>query len=210
MARDRKRAKQRRAREARSGAARERRTETTTALPDELRPHEPDAPELASGEVDLADAQLALGRPELIEETRNGGEPSLGGSTTDEVLEHALHDEGGPIPGEEPEGLLGEQPEAIPGEELDELEQEQAELLEAERRARAVTAAPAPRPARREEGGRFASFLRGSWRELERVQWPDRRQVVQATAVVIGFVIVAGAFLGLTDYVAAKIVDFLV
>ena len=43
---------------------------------------------------------------------------------------------------------------------------------------------------------RLVHFLQGSWRELQRVQWPDRRQVIQATSVVIGFVIVAGAFLG--------------
>ena len=33
---------------------------------------------------------------------------------------------------------------------------------------------------------RLIGFLQGSWRELQRVQWPDRRQVVQATGVVIG------------------------
>ena len=55
---------------------------------------------------------------------------------------------------------------------------------------------------------RLANFLRGSWRELQRVQWPDRRQVVQATAVVIGFVIVAGIYLGLADEVASKLVNF--
>ena len=31
--------------------------------------HDHEAPELASGEVDIADAQLALGRPELIDTT---------------------------------------------------------------------------------------------------------------------------------------------
>ena len=46
---------------------------------------------------------------------------------------------------------------------------------------------------------RFVGFLRGSWAELQRVQWPDRRQVMQATGVVIGFVIVAGVFLGVAD-----------
>ncbi len=55
--------------------------------------------------------------------------------------------------------------------------------------------------------GRFRSFLRASWAELQRVQWPDRRQVGQATAVVLGFVVVAGAFLGLADVVAQAIVD---
>jgi preprotein translocase SecE subunit len=56
---------------------------------------------------------------------------------------------------------------------------------------------------------RLIAFLQGSWRELQRVQWPDQRQVVQATGVVIGFVIVAGAYLGLADWVATKIVNFI-
>ncbi|MGH2914833.1 MAG: preprotein translocase subunit SecE [Solirubrobacteraceae bacterium] len=58
-------------------------------------------------------------------------------------------------------------------------------------------------------GSRLIGFLQGSWRELQRVQWPDRPQVMQATGVVIGFVIVAGAFLGAADWVATKIVHFL-
>jgi len=57
---------------------------------------------------------------------------------------------------------------------------------------------------------RFRAFLRASWAELQRVQWPDRRQVGQATAVVLGFVVIAGAFLGLADVVAERIVDFLI
>jgi preprotein translocase subunit SecE len=56
---------------------------------------------------------------------------------------------------------------------------------------------------------RLIGFLQGSWRELQRVQWPDRRQVMQATSVVIGFVIVAAAFLGASDWVAGKLVTFI-
>jgi preprotein translocase subunit SecE len=59
-------------------------------------------------------------------------------------------------------------------------------------------------------GPRFWQFLKASWAELQRVQWPDRRQVGQATAVVIGFVIVAGAYLGVADWVAQKIVNFII
>ena len=55
---------------------------------------------------------------------------------------------------------------------------------------------------------RLIAFLQGSWRELQRVQWPDRRQVFQATGVVIGFVIVAAVFLGASDWVAGKLVTF--
>ena len=55
---------------------------------------------------------------------------------------------------------------------------------------------------------RLIGFLQGSWRELQRVQWPDRRQVFQATSVVIGFVIVAAVFLGVADWVSGKLVTF--
>jgi preprotein translocase subunit SecE len=58
-------------------------------------------------------------------------------------------------------------------------------------------------------GSRLVHFLQGSWRELQRVQWPDRRQVMQATGVVIGFVIVAGVFLGVADLVANKVVQLI-
>jgi preprotein translocase subunit SecE len=66
---------------------------------------------------------------------------------------------------------------------------------------------PAARPPRHRN--RLVAFAQGSWRELQRVQWPDQRQVVQATGVVIGFVIVAGAYLGVADWVATKIVNFI-
>jgi preprotein translocase subunit SecE len=66
--------------------------------------------------------------------------------------------------------------------------------------------APAPR---RGPGHRLITFLQGSWRELQRVQWPDRRQVMQATGVVVGFVIVAGLYLGLADTVASKLVNLI-
>jgi preprotein translocase subunit SecE len=56
---------------------------------------------------------------------------------------------------------------------------------------------------------RAVAFLRASWAELQRVQWPDRRQVTQATAVVLGFVAIAGAYLGLADYVAKEVVEFI-
>jgi preprotein translocase subunit SecE len=57
-------------------------------------------------------------------------------------------------------------------------------------------------------GARLVGFLKGSWRELHRVQWPDRRQVMQATGVVLGFVVVAGIFLGVADLVSQKLMHF--
>jgi len=55
--------------------------------------------------------------------------------------------------------------------------------------------------------GRSADFLRASWNELKRVQWPDRRQVGQGTAVTIGFVVVAGLYLGALDAIWNPIIQ---
>lgn len=60
------------------------------------------------------------------------------------------------------------------------------------------------------EKGRLRTFLRSSWAELKRVQWPDRKQMSTMTTIVIGFVIIAGAYLGAIDWVANRIVNFLV
>jgi len=51
----------------------------------------------------------------------------------------------------------------------------------------------------RRQRGRFITFLGHCVDELRRVQWPNRRQVGQATAVVLGFVVIAGGYLGLLD-----------
>ena len=62
------------------------------------------------------------------------------------------------------------------------------------------------RPARKQRG-RVLTFLRHSAEELRRVQWPNRRQVGQATAVVLGFVVLAGGYLGLLDALWKPIID---
>lgn len=59
------------------------------------------------------------------------------------------------------------------------------------------------------QGNRAIGFLRASWAELQRVQWPDRLHVFQATAVVLGFVAVAGVYLGVADTVAKEFVEFI-
>ena len=75
--------------------------------------------------------------------------------------------------------------------------------------ARAVAPAGAAPGAAQKGGLRVIGFLTACWAELQRVQWPDRKQVGQATAVVLGFVVIAGAFLGLADVVAQRIVDLI-
>jgi preprotein translocase SecE subunit len=51
---------------------------------------------------------------------------------------------------------------------------------------------------KRQRGG-VIGFLVSCWAELRKVQWPDRETLVQATAVTVIFVAVAGAYLGALD-----------
>lgn len=59
-------------------------------------------------------------------------------------------------------------------------------------------------------GPRVFRFFKASWAELKRVRWPDRQQVAQGTAVTLGFVVIAGAYLGLADVVARQIVNLII
>jgi preprotein translocase SecE subunit len=58
--------------------------------------------------------------------------------------------------------------------------------------------------------GKVLTFLGHCVDELRRVQWPDRRQVGQATAVVLGFVVLAGGYLGLMDAIWKPIVNAII
>ena len=187
MARNRKRAKDRRSRRpdaglSRPGVATARSAREPSPLDDDSieRDETPSAIDHATPDVELANAQLALGRPDLAGEPEfaepdladgEGGVGGAGGGFGDE----GPSDDGG--------GAFGGGGLTVGG-----------------------SGPPAPR---RLSGGRLINFLQGSWRELQRVQWPDRRQVMQATGVVIGFVIVAGVFLGVADAIAGKVITFI-
>jgi len=68
---------------------------------------------------------------------------------------------------------------------------------------------PAVTRAEVRQRGRLLTFLRHCAEELRRVKWPDRRQVGQATAVVLGFVVLAGGYLGLIDAIMQPLVNAL-
>ena len=57
------------------------------------------------------------------------------------------------------------------------------------------------------EGSRLVEFLKAVWAELQRVQWPNRKQLTQLTGVVLFFVVVVGAYLGALDAVFSKLIS---
>jgi len=197
VARNRKRANQRRLRrptDSREGLP----TATESSSFDNGHEHEidengaPDPIEHAAPDAEIADAQLAYARPE---------EPEPGDDADEEEFELEVEDSiqssggGG--------GRRGRRGGSNGGGDAD-------DGYDGGASAGAV-AIPARGhvEARENPITRLIGFLQGSWRELQRVQWPDRRQVMQATGVVIGFVIVAAAFLGASDWVAGKLVTFI-
>ena len=189
MARDRQRAKQRKARRAQNPGPARSKLERAD-LPGEL--------EHASGEVEEFEAALISGADGEAVETDDV--EAVREDLDDEAVPEDLDDEASP--------------EELDDEAFDELEDEvdhatlEEEAVEAGPPARRQAATPgAPT---RKGAGRFIGFLRASWAELQRVQWPDRRQVAQATGVVIGFVIVAGLYLGVADWVAKQIVNAII
>ncbi|GAC1526255.1 MAG: preprotein translocase subunit SecE [Ramlibacter sp.] len=50
-----------------------------------------------------------------------------------------------------------------------------------------------------ETGKELAAFGRDAWKEVKKVVWPTRKEAIQMTAYVFGFVVVMALFLFLTD-----------
>ena len=196
MARDRQRAKQRKAR--RQAA------EQQHAVPESGLNRE-DVPGSVEhiGESDMADAAIVAGAEGQVAE--DGATAGVDGVEHPEQLSD--EDFG------ELEDRLDEVEESFEDGDTDrtaELEEELDEEIADRKRKRAVAKPSAAQPTKGGLFTRTGAFLRASWAELQRVQWPDRRQVAQATAVVLGFVVVAGLYLGLADALAKKIVDAIV
>ena len=80
----------------------------------------------------------------------------------------------------------------------------EGDLLHAARPGAAERAAHG-RPRKRRSG--VIGFLGACIDELKRVQWPDRRQVGQGTAVTLGFTVLAGGYLGLLDAIWKPLIE---
>jgi preprotein translocase SecE subunit len=224
VARDRKRAKRRRDRRGTTAGGRvDGAGEASPSAP--VRADLPGSLDHASAEVDEFDAALLRGAggvaatPEAgREDDRGSVEPEAGA----ELAEGASGADGGA--GSEADGGAGNgsgagaaladgsRPDALSEREIEKEAVAEGDITE--KRAQEVedkgaVLAPEQAPGARIRGPQRAiAFLQASWAELQRVQWPDRRQVFQATAVVLGFVAIAGAYLGVADLVAKEIVEF--
>jgi preprotein translocase subunit SecE len=86
------------------------------------------------------------------------------------------------------------------------LEDEAAAEARGEPERRRARADGTPAHGRRRHN-KVIGFLIAVWAELRRVEWPNRQTLTMLTGVVLLFVIVMGAYLGLLDAVFSKVVD---
>ena len=102
--------------------------------------------------------------------------------------------------------------EAVDEEELQAVEEELEFEDEAEPvgepagKGHATPAQEADREQHRDRG-KVTGFLANVWAELQRVQWPNRQQVTTLTGVVLGFVLIAGGYLGLLDAIFSRVIQ---
>jgi preprotein translocase subunit SecE len=118
---------------------------------------------------------------------------------------------------EEEELFLDEEDFEVDQEELAEAEAEAGYAPRGRRGgAEVATTGPRERGDRAPAGGeptratglaRVVAFLRACWAELQRVQWPDRRQTTQLTAIVLVFIVIMGGYLGLLDAIVSRVVQ---
>ena len=53
-------------------------------------------------------------------------------------------------------------------------------------------------------------FIQSTYLELQHVTWPNRRQTIRLTSIVLGVCLVLGAFLAGLDYVLSQGLKFLI
>jgi preprotein translocase subunit SecE len=177
VARDRQRAKQRQA-ERRA----RRRAEREAAAG-----AEPDAPAEPTGDGSPAPGVI----PEIDPNLAAGAPPEDEGRS-DKVLDRGF---------EEPEFDEDEHLEEDEIEAEHEAEEDEGYAPKGRRGAEvADRAAAKDRP-------RFVQFLIACWAELQRVEWPNRQALTTLTGVVLGFVLIAGGYLGLLDAIVSRIIN---
>jgi preprotein translocase subunit SecE len=89
-------------------------------------------------------------------------------------------------------------------------QEESKSALERSNRSR-TPVRPAVEPARADGGGQRqlpgGGFVRESWAELKKVEWPGQQQLVQGTVVVLVACIIVGVYLWLADEVFRRFVQ---
>ena len=202
MARDRQKAKQRQAERRARRLAQQGATDGERAAGEAPPSPEPE-PDVRAAERDVPpvvpgidDARAANPAPGVFPDVAVGAPPEDVGRT-----DRALRDEPGLEEEIDEEELEAEALGEIEDRELEpgDGEPDEAYAPRGQRGADAVE--------RAKDRPRLIQFLVACWAELQRVQWPTRQALTTLTGVVLGFVLVAGGYLGLLDAIFSRIIQ---
>ena len=202
MARNRQRSKQRQAeRRARrlqqqgDGQQREARADIPGVTPQPVEPvQDPGPPGIDADHLEAGAPPEELGRSDFVLEhdealvDRDEHEAALDDEEAAELAEEQAYDEIEDWEVDDPDAAVAERG---PGE---------SGYAVRGRRGREAREAHKDRP-------RVIQFLIAVWAELQRVQWPNRQALVTLTGVVLGFVLIAGGYLGLLDAIFSKLIQ---
>jgi preprotein translocase subunit SecE len=153
-------------------------------------------------------------RARRLEERKEGAKPASDGAPVPGV-----------VPGLDPNLVAGAPPQdegrsdtvldhGFEEPEFDESEHLEPDEIEAEEEAeedegyapRGRRGSQAAERAATKDRSRVVQFLVAVWAELQRVEWPNRQALTTLTGVVLGFVLIAGGYLGLMDAIVSKII----
>ena len=202
MARDRQRAKQRQA-ERRARRLARQQPSGGDSEPGAARPRAADAaldePDVRERPVEDTRGDLPGIQPARVGPVGPGIDPSLaaGAPPQDEGYSETLIED-------EPE-IVEDEAEALEEIEDWELEEPDAAAAGAGEAGYAVRGRRGREEVHRERP-RVVQFLVAVWAELQRVQWPNRQALTTLTGVVLGFVLVAGGYLGLLDAIFSEVI----
>jgi preprotein translocase SecE subunit len=68
----------------------------------------------------------------------------------------------------------------------------------------------ASKKGRRRQENAIVRYLRATWAELKKVQWPSRSEATNLTLIVLATTVAMSAFLGIVDWLSSLLFGFLV
>ena len=214
MARDRQRAKQRQAERRARRLAQKGEDGSAARRPDDERGSSAGIEDAPPPAGDVEEARSTSPVPGVLPDVAFGAPPDDLGRTDRALRDEPDLDADEEEFGEEDPELDQEAIEAGALVDVDDREYEPVEeVLDSGEAYAPDTYAPRGRRGADEGAGhgkdrpRVVQFLVAVWAELQRVQWPNRQALTTLTGVVLGFVLIAGGYLGLLDAIFSRIIQ---
>ena len=62
---------------------------------------------------------------------------------------------------------------------------------------------------RKKYGARMKAFFKGVWSELKKVHWPDKKQIINYTGIVLGTCLAFALVISLFDWIVSSLLNLI-